>query len=120
MKTSAFPLQLYEWFFEDGFTIGGRGFPYHLEDFEAYPCAPEQPGLHRKTRMEAPWYQSDADVFSLFKVSVYTSTKLFLSQQLLVCHPERLHEFTPSKLQLPQPSLLQVICALFFRVAALI
>ncbi|XP_051470000.1 alpha-2-macroglobulin-like protein 1 isoform X3 [Apus apus] len=53
--------------FEDSFTIGGRGFPYHLEDFEAYPCLPQEPSLHKKIWMGAPWYQSDADVFNLFK-----------------------------------------------------
>ncbi|XP_071618085.1 alpha-2-macroglobulin-like protein 1 isoform X1 [Heliangelus exortis] len=54
--------------FEMRFTTGGRGFPYHLEDFEAYPCLPQEPGLHKKTLMGAPWYQSDADVFNLFKI----------------------------------------------------
>ncbi|KAM9388180.1 alpha-2-macroglobulin-like protein 1 [Phaethornis superciliosus] len=58
---------LYDEIFEQGFTIGGRGFPYHLEDFEAYPCLPQEPGLHKKALMGAPWYQSDADVFNLFK-----------------------------------------------------
>lgn len=75
MKTSIFPLQLYEKVFDDSFTIGERGFPYHLEDFEAYPCLPQKSSVHKKTRMGAPWYQSDADVFNLFKVSVHTSTK---------------------------------------------
>ncbi|XP_065531588.1 alpha-2-macroglobulin-like protein 1 isoform X3 [Lathamus discolor] len=59
---------LYEKVFDDSFTIGGRGFPYHLEDFEAYPCLPQKSSLHKKTRMGAPWYQSDADVFNLFKM----------------------------------------------------
>ncbi|KAM6290379.1 alpha-2-macroglobulin-like protein 1 [Porphyrio hochstetteri] len=58
---------LYEEIFDDSFGIGGRGFPYHLEDFEAYPCLPQQSSLHKKTQMGAPWYQSDADVFNLFK-----------------------------------------------------
>ncbi|XP_064026995.1 alpha-2-macroglobulin-like protein 1 [Pogoniulus pusillus] len=53
--------------FEDSFIIGGRGFPYHLEDFEAYPCLPQQPHLHKKIQMEAPWYQSDGDVYNLLK-----------------------------------------------------
>lgn len=82
MKTSIFPLQLYERFFDDTFTIGGRGFPYHLEDFEAYPCLPQQSSLHKKTQMGAPWYQSDGDVFNLFKVSLYNCTKILLSQRL--------------------------------------
>ncbi|XP_054040699.1 alpha-2-macroglobulin-like protein 1 isoform X2 [Rissa tridactyla] len=58
---------LYEEVFDDSFAIGGRGFPYHLEDFEAYPCLPQKSSLHKKTRMGAPWYQSEADVFNLFK-----------------------------------------------------
>lgn len=41
MKTSVFPLHLYKEIFDDSFMIGGRGFPYHLEDFEAYPCLPQ-------------------------------------------------------------------------------
>ncbi|XP_028943147.1 alpha-2-macroglobulin-like protein 1, partial [Antrostomus carolinensis] len=58
---------LYDKVFDDSFTIGGRGFPYHLEDFEAYPCLPQKSSLDKKTQMGAPWYQSDADVFNLFK-----------------------------------------------------
>ncbi|XP_009960079.1 PREDICTED: alpha-2-macroglobulin-like protein 1, partial [Leptosomus discolor] len=70
---------LYENIFVDSFTIGGRGFSYQLEDFEAYPCLPQQPSLHKKTRMEAPWYQSDADVFNLFKklrMKILTNTRI--------------------------------------------
>ncbi|XP_021250335.1 alpha-2-macroglobulin-like protein 1 isoform X2 [Numida meleagris] len=68
---------LYKKFFDDSFTIGGRGFPYHLEDFDAYPCLPQQSG--KKTQMGAPWYQSDADVFHLFKLlrmKILTNTKI--------------------------------------------
>lgn len=101
MKVSVFPLQLYENIFDDSFTTGERGYPYHLEDFEAYPCLPQEPSLSKKTWMGAPWYQNDADVFNLFKMSVYTSTKLFPSHWLPVCHPECLQEFTLCKLQLP-------------------
>ncbi|KAK2537737.1 Phc1 [Columba guinea] len=63
--------------FDDSFMIGGRGFPYHLEDFEAYPCLPQQSSLHKK--MAAPWYQSDADVFNLFKIlrmKILTNTRI--------------------------------------------
>ncbi|XP_010075258.1 PREDICTED: alpha-2-macroglobulin-like protein 1, partial [Pterocles gutturalis] len=70
---------LYEKFFDNGFTIGGRGFPYHLEDFEAYPCLPQQSSHHKKTQMGAPWYQSDADVFNLFKklrMKILTNTRI--------------------------------------------
>ncbi|XP_054246101.1 alpha-2-macroglobulin-like protein 1 [Indicator indicator] len=65
--------------FEDSFIIGGRGFPYHLEDFEPYPCLPQQPSLHKKTQMEAPWYQSEGDVFNLFKklrMKLLTNTRI--------------------------------------------
>ncbi|XP_068257889.1 alpha-2-macroglobulin-like protein 1 [Nyctibius grandis] len=71
--------KLYEKVFDDSFTIGGRGFPYHLEDFEAYPCLPQQSSLHKKTQMGAPWYQSDADVFNLFKklrMKILTNTRI--------------------------------------------
>nr|XP_009936178.1 PREDICTED: alpha-2-macroglobulin-like protein 1 [Opisthocomus hoazin] len=70
---------LYEEVFDDSFTIGGRGFPYHLEDFEAYPCLPQQSSLNKKTQMGGPWYQSDADVFNLFKnlrMKVLTNTRI--------------------------------------------
>ncbi|XP_014742822.1 PREDICTED: alpha-2-macroglobulin-like protein 1 isoform X2 [Sturnus vulgaris] len=70
---------LYEEFFEDSFTVGGRGLPYRLEDFEAYPCLPQQPSPHRKARMGAPWYQSEADVYNLFKklrMKIFTNTRI--------------------------------------------
>lgn len=105
LKTSVSPLQLYEEVFEDSFTVGGRGLPYRLEDFEAYPCLPQQPSPHKKARMGAPWYQSEADVYNLFKVSAYTSSKLFLSWRVPICRPECLQE---------------VICSLLLGVATLI
>ncbi|XP_004938162.3 alpha-2-macroglobulin-like protein 1 isoform X2 [Gallus gallus] len=71
---------LYKKFFDDdSFTIGGRGFPYHLEDFDAYPCLPQQSSVIKKIQMGAPWYQSDADVFNLFKslrMKILTNTKI--------------------------------------------
>ncbi|XP_065598357.1 alpha-2-macroglobulin-like protein 1 [Cyrtonyx montezumae] len=70
---------LYMKVFDDSFTIGGRGFPYHLEDFDAYPCLPQQSSLLKKAQMGAPWYQSDADVFNLFKLlrmKILTNTKI--------------------------------------------
>ncbi|XP_031467380.1 alpha-2-macroglobulin-like protein 1 [Phasianus colchicus] len=70
---------LYKKVFDDSFTIGGRGFPYHLEDFDAYPCLPQQSNLIKKTQMGAPWYQSVADVFNLFKLlrmKILTNTKI--------------------------------------------
>ncbi|KAM9277694.1 alpha-2-macroglobulin-like protein 1 [Cariama cristata] len=71
--------RLYEKIFVDSFTIGGRGFPYLLEDFEAYPCLPQQSSLHKKPEMGAPWYQSEADVFNLFKklrMKILTNTRI--------------------------------------------
>ncbi|KYO44638.1 alpha-2-macroglobulin-like protein 1 [Alligator mississippiensis] len=61
-----------------------RGFPYHLEDFELYPClppvTPHPPTLwNRHPLMGAPWYQSEADVYSLFKqlrMKLFTNTKV--------------------------------------------
>lgn len=79
LKSHVFPWQLYEEIFKDSFTVGGRGLPYRLEDFEAYPCLPQQPSPRKKAQMGAPWYQSEADVYSLFKVSACISSKLFLS-----------------------------------------
>ncbi|XP_052646034.1 alpha-2-macroglobulin-like protein 1 isoform X1 [Harpia harpyja] len=70
---------LYENVFDDSFTTGERGYPYHLEDFEAYPCLPQQPSLHKKAWMGAPWYQNDADVFNLFKklhMKILTNTRI--------------------------------------------
>ncbi|KAM9030223.1 alpha-2-macroglobulin-like protein 1 isoform 1-T1 [Ara ararauna] len=70
---------LHEKVFDDIFTIGERGFPYHLEDFEAYPCLPQKSSHHKKTQMGAPWYQSDADVFNLFKIlrmKILTNTRI--------------------------------------------
>ncbi|KAI1242122.1 hypothetical protein IHE44_0005639 [Lamprotornis superbus] len=70
---------LYEEFFEDSFMVGGRGLPYRLEDFEAYPCLPQQPSPHKKARMGAPWYQSEADVYNLFKklrMKILTNTRI--------------------------------------------
>uniref|UniRef100_A0A8C3BDJ5 Alpha-2-macroglobulin-like protein 1 n=1 Tax=Cairina moschata TaxID=8855 RepID=A0A8C3BDJ5_CAIMO len=76
---TCFKNKLYKTVFEDSFIIGGRGFPYHLEDFDAYPCLPQKSGLHKKTHKEAPWYQSEADVFNLFKMlrmKILTNTKI--------------------------------------------
>ncbi|KAM8819938.1 alpha-2-macroglobulin-like protein 1 [Eudromia elegans] len=73
-------MALYESFLKDSFTIGTRGFPYHLEDFEAYPCLDLQSGPQKKKiQMAAPWYQSDADVYNLFKqlrMKILTNTKI--------------------------------------------
>ncbi|XP_039911176.1 alpha-2-macroglobulin-like protein 1 [Hirundo rustica] len=71
--------KLYEAMFEDSFTVGGRGLPYRLEDFEAYPCLPQQPSAHKKARMGAPWYQSEADVYNLLKklrMKIFTNTRI--------------------------------------------
>uniref|UniRef100_A0A8C5TSP3 Alpha-2-macroglobulin-like protein 1 n=1 Tax=Malurus cyaneus samueli TaxID=2593467 RepID=A0A8C5TSP3_9PASS len=71
--------KLYSAFFEDSFTVGGRGLPYRLEDFEAYPCLPQKPSLHKKAHMGAPWYQSEADVYNLLKklrMKIFTNTRI--------------------------------------------
>ncbi|KAF2974949.1 hypothetical protein EK904_007042 [Melospiza melodia maxima] len=70
---------LYGKIFRNSFMLGGRGFPYRLEDFEAYPCLPQQPRSHKKARMGAPWYQSEADVYNLFKklrMKIFTNTRI--------------------------------------------
>ncbi|KAG6924827.1 alpha-2-macroglobulin like 1, partial [Chelydra serpentina] len=78
------PESVYELGAEDDYMIGGRGFAYHLEDFEPYPCLPPVlPFLptprNRRSLMGAPWYQSEADVYSLFKelrMKILTNTKV--------------------------------------------
>ncbi|XP_030826916.1 alpha-2-macroglobulin-like protein 1 [Camarhynchus parvulus] len=70
---------LYYKIFSNTFMFGGRGLPYRLEDFEAYPCLPQQPRPHKKARMGAPWYQSEADVYNLFKklrMKIFTNTRI--------------------------------------------
>ncbi|XP_042303669.1 alpha-2-macroglobulin-like protein 1 [Sceloporus undulatus] len=61
--------------------ITGRGFPYRLEDFEPYPCmAPRGASQKQKRSVRvAPWYQSEADVYSLLKLlrmKVLTNTQV--------------------------------------------
>ncbi|CAM2097443.1 unnamed protein product [Caretta caretta] len=78
------PKSVYELGSEEDYMIGGRGFPYRLEDFEPYPCLlPVFPLLptprNRRSLMGAPWYQSEADVYSLFKqlrMKILTNTKV--------------------------------------------
>nr|XP_056704308.1 alpha-2-macroglobulin-like protein 1 [Euleptes europaea] len=67
--------------YEDSDTIAGRGFGYHLEDFEPYPCLlrPDPRQKHKRSEIVAPWYQSVADVYSLFKslrMKVITNTQI--------------------------------------------
>lgn len=42
-----------------------------MEDFEPYPCLPPLDPKQEKNQPSrvAPWYQREADVYSLFKVS---------------------------------------------------
>ncbi|KAL8202401.1 UNVERIFIED_CONTAM: hypothetical protein K2H54_013100, partial [Gekko kuhli] len=62
-------------------TVSGRGFSYRLEDFEPYPCLlrPGPSPRRKRSRGVAPWYQSEADVYSLFKLlrmKVFTNTDM--------------------------------------------
>ncbi|XP_025031018.1 alpha-2-macroglobulin-like protein 1 [Python bivittatus] len=55
-----------------------RGFHYHLEDFEPYPCLPSE-SKRQKRYLIAPWFQSQADVYSLFKevgMKLFTNTRV--------------------------------------------
>ncbi|XP_026569065.1 alpha-2-macroglobulin-like protein 1 [Pseudonaja textilis] len=58
-----------------------EGFHYRMEDFEPYPCLPApdlKQGKNQPSRV-APWYQREADVYSLFKQSrlkILTNTKV--------------------------------------------
>ncbi|KAJ6658340.1 hypothetical protein lerEdw1_020612 [Lerista edwardsae] len=63
------PEQVYRtsFFYADD-TIAGRGFVYHLEDFEPYPCLLPRGKKQKRSLKVAPWYQSEADVYSLFKL----------------------------------------------------
>ncbi|KAE8589584.1 hypothetical protein XENTR_v10017632 [Xenopus tropicalis] len=69
-------------YYEYMFEINRRGFPYTIEDFEPYPCledAPVLPNRAKRSIKRAPWYQSEADVYSLFKSSnlkVFTNTRI--------------------------------------------
>uniref|UniRef100_A0ABM5FQT5 Alpha-2-macroglobulin-like protein 1 isoform X1 n=1 Tax=Pogona vitticeps TaxID=103695 RepID=A0ABM5FQT5_9SAUR len=53
----------------DSGIVSARGFSYRLEDFEPYPCLPPHgPSQSQKqSSRAAPWYQNEADVYSLFK-----------------------------------------------------
>nr|XP_006120000.1 alpha-2-macroglobulin-like protein 1 [Pelodiscus sinensis] len=78
------PESVYLWGLEEDYMIGGRGYPYRVEDFEPYPCLPPVLPLlptarNRRSLMGAPWYQSEADVYSLFKhlrMKILTNTKV--------------------------------------------
>ncbi|XP_067387062.1 alpha-2-macroglobulin-like protein 1 [Emydura macquarii macquarii] len=81
------PESVYNLGFDSDFLIGGRGFPYRLEDFEPYPCLPPALPHHphlltprsKRSLMGAPWYQSEADVYSLFKqlrMKILTNTRM--------------------------------------------
>ncbi|XP_074852369.1 alpha-2-macroglobulin-like protein 1 [Carettochelys insculpta] len=78
------PESVYRSHYGQDYMIDGRGFAYRLEDFEPYPClppvTPHLPGARkRRSLMGAPWYQSEADVYSLFKqlrMKILTNTKV--------------------------------------------
>ncbi|XP_060124957.1 alpha-2-macroglobulin-like protein 1 [Zootoca vivipara] len=61
----------------DSGPLGSRGFDFDLEDFDPYPCLPE--GSKKKRSILAPWFQNQADAYSLFKqlrMKVITNTKM--------------------------------------------
>lgn len=58
-------------------AMNARGFHYYLEDFEPYPCLPSN-GKRQKKHSIAPWFQSQADAYSLFKVSDICNENSFL------------------------------------------
>ncbi|XP_077202330.1 alpha-2-macroglobulin-like protein 1 isoform X2 [Paroedura picta] len=82
MRTLKEPEQLFDYdryYGED--TVSGRGFGYRLEDFEPYPCLlrPGHSDRRKRSRKRAPWYQSEADVYSLFKLlrmKILTNTRI--------------------------------------------
>ncbi|XP_053153741.1 alpha-2-macroglobulin-like protein 1 isoform X2 [Hemicordylus capensis] len=60
-------------------TIDGRGFAYHLEDFEPYPCLLPLSQRQKRSLKVAPWYQSESDVYGLFKhlrMKILTNTSV--------------------------------------------
>uniref|UniRef100_A0ACB8ET32 Uncharacterized protein n=1 Tax=Sphaerodactylus townsendi TaxID=933632 RepID=A0ACB8ET32_9SAUR len=69
-----FPLTLNDMYRHDRYydimySTGTRGFDYHLEDFEPYPCLPLGDILRQRGKrfLRGAWYESQGDVYSLFK-----------------------------------------------------
>ncbi|XP_077202032.1 alpha-2-macroglobulin-like protein 1 [Paroedura picta] len=67
----------------DEYLTGARGFDYHVEDFDPYPCLPFEgpllPSQRRKRSLTGSWYESQADVYNLFKklrMKVLTNTQV--------------------------------------------
>ncbi|XP_013916339.1 PREDICTED: alpha-2-macroglobulin-like protein 1 [Thamnophis sirtalis] len=59
-------------------AMNARGFHFYLEDFEPYPCLPSN-SERQKRSLIAPWFQSQADVYSLFKdlgLKLITNTRV--------------------------------------------
>ncbi|XP_063150596.1 alpha-2-macroglobulin-like protein 1 [Candoia aspera] len=68
-----------------------EGFHYRMEDFEPYPCLP--PLDPRQPFRVAPWYQKEADVYSLFKQSklkILTNTRVKKPVSCDLPHGERI------------------------------
>ncbi|XP_042311607.1 alpha-2-macroglobulin-like protein 1 [Sceloporus undulatus] len=98
------PEKVYDIFYDEG-LIGARGFMYHLEDFEPYPCLPSEGRTKRS--LIAPWFQSQPDVYSLFQhlgIKMFTNTRVkkpvscevpTLERRLLKFQPETFHEPVP-------------------------
>nr|XP_016846278.1 PREDICTED: alpha-2-macroglobulin-like protein 1 [Anolis carolinensis] len=76
MNTTLTPEDVYSIYY-DGDPVGTRGFMYHLEDFEPYPCLPSE--RRTKRYFHAPWFQSQPDVYGLFQklgLKMFTNTKV--------------------------------------------
>uniref|UniRef100_A0ABM5FQT1 Alpha-2-macroglobulin-like protein 1 isoform X1 n=2 Tax=Pogona vitticeps TaxID=103695 RepID=A0ABM5FQT1_9SAUR len=71
------PEKLYNDYRFDTLTTA-RGFMYHVEDFEPYPCLPAE-GKTQNQPLIAPWFQKQPDVYSLFKqlrMKLFTNTRV--------------------------------------------
>ncbi|XP_070597946.1 alpha-2-macroglobulin-like protein 1 isoform X2 [Erythrolamprus reginae] len=75
------PLKVYSATAAFWFDLILEGFHYRMEDFEPYPCLPlldPKQGKNQPSRV-APWYQREADVYSLFKqlkLKIFTNTEM--------------------------------------------
>nr|XP_060619447.1 alpha-2-macroglobulin-like protein 1 [Anolis sagrei ordinatus] len=71
------PEDVYNIHYDGDDMVGARGFMYHMEDFEPYPCLPSE--RRSKRSFFGPWFQSQPDVYGLFqklRLKVFTNTKV--------------------------------------------